>query len=352
VILRGVLTKLQIFPNFALRFHGGGRGIHTTKSTGSMGKLKLYYYSEETLGFIPAKGAKLRISSIAIGIVLSVLMLSFFVNEYLDDPAGLGVKRSSFLYSENAMLKQQLQTVLVKLERLENELLALNQRGNELRLLVDLPKIDEDTRKVGVGGTEEQRYYGGSLDVEEQLQRMHRLLSRAERELQLQHSSYREVSQRYEENQMRFAHLPAIKPMEGFLSSGFGIRWHPIFQVRRPHEGIDIVNEKGTPVYAAGDGVVEMAGRNLSGYGIMVMINHGYGYTTVYGHLSKYLVREGQRVKRGDLIGLCGDTGIATSPHLHYEVRLHGVQQNPIDYFFDDFNYVEALKNETTGSGQ
>jgi murein DD-endopeptidase MepM/ murein hydrolase activator NlpD len=317
-----------------------------------MGKHKLYYYSEETLGFTPAKGVKLRISSIAIGIALSLLMFSFVVNEYLDDPAGLGVKRSSFLYAENAMLKKQLQTVLAKLGRLENELLALNQRGNELRLLVDLPKIDDDTRQAGVGGTDDRVYYGGSLKVDDQLQQIHRLLSRAEGELQLQQSSYGEVIKRYEENRTRFAHLPAIKPMEGFLSSGFGIRWHPIFQARMPHEGIDIVNEKGTPVYAAGDGVVEMAGRNLSGYGIMVMINHGYGYTTVYGHLSKHLVREGQRVRRGDLIGLCGDTGLATHPHLHYEVRLHGVQQNPIDYFFDDFNYVEALQRETAGSQQ
>lgn len=317
-----------------------------------MGKLKLYYYSEETLGFIQAKGVRFRISSIAISLALCVLMLGFVANEYLDDPVGLGVKRSALLYSENAMLKNQLHSVLTKLEGLEKQLVALNARSNELRQLVDLPKIDEDTRKAGVGGADERWYYGGSLDVDEQLQRMNLLLSRAERELQLQQTSYGEVSRQYEENRVRFAHLPAIKPMEGFLSSGFGIRWHPIFQIRRPHEGIDIVNETGTPVYAAGDGVVEMAGRNLGGYGIMVMINHGYGYTTVYGHLSKQLVREGQRVKRGDLIGLCGETGIATNPHLHYEVRLNGVQQNPIDYFFDDFNYVEALKNEETGSRQ
>jgi murein DD-endopeptidase MepM/ murein hydrolase activator NlpD len=160
------------------------------------------------------------------------------------------------------------------------------------------------------------------------------------------------VEKQYEENRIRFSHLPAIKPMEGFLSSGFGIRWHPIFQIRRPHEGIDIVNETGTPVYASGDGVVEMAGRNLSGYGIMVMINHGYGYTTVYGHLSRHLVREGQRVKRGDLIGLCGETGIATNPHLHYEVRLNGVQQNPIDYFFDDLDVVELTRNASNGLRQ
>lgn len=317
-----------------------------------MGKLKLYYYSEEALGFVPAKGVKFRISSLAVSVALCLFMLGFAANEYLDDPIGLGVKRSSLLYSENAMLKDQLRTMLAKLEGLENQLLALNERGNELRLLVDLPKIDEDTRKAGVGGTDERIYYGGSLDVDEQLQRMNLLLSRAERELQLQHSSYSEVSKQYEENQIRFAHLPAIKPMEGFLSSGFGVRWHPIFQIRRPHEGIDIVNETGTPVYAAGAGVVEAAGRNFGGYGIMVMINHGYGYTTVYGHLSKHFVREGQRVKRGDLIGLCGETGITTSPHLHYEVRLNGVQQNPIDYFFDDFNYVEALKNEMAGSRQ
>lgn len=317
-----------------------------------MGKLKLYYFSPEKLDFVVAKGAKIKIAALTLVVSVSFVTLFFEFNQYFDDVLGLGIKRTIALYSENAMLKKQIRTVTARLEGLEKQLTSLSERGNELRLLVDLPRIDDDTRKVGIGGTDERLYYSGSMDVDEQLQQMNSLLGRAERELQLQHSSYSEVTRKYDDNQVRFAHLPAIKPMEGFLSSGFGIRWHPIFRIRRPHEGLDIVSDRGTPIFAAANGLVEVAGRNLGGYGNMVMINHGYRYTTVYGHLSKVIAWEGQQVKRGDLIGLCGETGIVTNPHLHYEVRLNGVQQNPRDYFFDDFNYVESVRNEPTGGKQ
>jgi murein DD-endopeptidase MepM/ murein hydrolase activator NlpD len=106
-----------------------------------------------------------------------------------------------------------------------------------------------------------------------------------------------------------------------------------------PHEGLDIANDVGTPVYATGDGVVESAGRTSAGLGVTVVVNHGFGYTTVYGHLDRLLVRAGERVKRGALIARSGRTGIVTGPHLHYEVRYRGILQNPVDYFFDDIDY-------------
>jgi len=317
-----------------------------------MGKLKLYYFSDEKLSFVPARTAPLAISARAVLATFVLVGCLFLLNESFDDALGLGITRSNVLYSENAMLKKQLRTVSATLEGLENQLADLNERGNELRLLVDLPQVDEETRKAGAGGTDERTYFGGSADVDEQLQRVTTMLARAERELMLQHTSYSQVAGKYEDDQLRFAHLPAIKPMQGFLSSKFGMRFHPILRFNRPHEGMDIVNDSGTPVYAAGDGIVQLAGRNTSGYGITVMISHGFGYTTLYGHLSKTHVHEGQRVKRGDLIGKCGKTGLATNSHLHYEVRLNGVQQNPIDYFFDDFNYVEAVNTEALGGRQ
>ena len=238
-----------------------------------------------------------------------------------------------------------------RLGGLEKQLTALNERGNELRLLVDLPSIDEDTRHAGVGGTDDRTYFGGSTDIDNQLQELNAALARTGRELQMQQSSFSEVNKMYEDNKVRFAHLPAVKPMEGFYSSKFGLRLHPIFGVIKPHEGIDIVNDKGTRIYAAADGIVVSAGHNLGGYGNMVMINHGYGFTTVYGHMSKVTAREGQQVRRGDLLGLCGETGIATNPHLHYEVRLNGVSQNPRLFFFDDIN-VADIKSEQYGGKQ
>jgi murein DD-endopeptidase MepM/ murein hydrolase activator NlpD len=125
---------------------------------------------------------------------------------------------------------------------------------------------------------------------------------------------------------------PSILPTEGLLSSYFSNRrWHPIHHRPLPHEGIDIAATRGTPILAAAKGTVIYAA-NMSGYGLMVEIDHGYGYTTRYGHASRLLVRVGQTVRRGDRIALVGNTGIATSSHLHYEVRLGGQPQNPMNF--------------------
>jgi murein DD-endopeptidase MepM/ murein hydrolase activator NlpD len=307
-----------------------------------MGKLKLYYFSTDTLNFVEARWAKAKLAGITLLIASVVGLTVFEGNQYLDDALGLGVGRASVLAAENAILRAQLDLLGGKLDGLERQLANLNERGNEIRTLVDMPKIDEDTRKAGIGGTDERREFGVSTDVNQLLVDLSSMASRAERELQLQAQSYEEVVERYEANKAKFSHLPAIKPMVGYYSiHGFGTRLHPVLRIIKPHEGLDIANDVGTPVYASGDGVVEYAGRTQGGYGILAEVSHGFGYTTAYAHLSKVLVKEGQRVKRGDLIALSGRTGLVSGPHLHYEVRLNGIRQNPIDFFFDDVNYQQ-----------
>jgi murein DD-endopeptidase MepM/ murein hydrolase activator NlpD len=305
-----------------------------------MGKLKLYYYSTDTLKFVEARWVKTRLASATVVIALVAGVLVFEGNQYFNDALGLGMGRASVLAAENAVLRAQMSMLAEKLGGLERQLESLNDRGNEIRMMVDMPKIDEDTRKAGVGGAEERIEYGVSTDVNQMLVRLNTMASRADRELQLQYRSYEDVVKTYEENKLRFAHLPAIKPMEGYYSvHGFGPRLHPILRIIKPHEGLDIANDVGTPVYASADGVVEFAGRTRGGYGVIVELGHGYGYTSIYAHLSKIMVKEGQKVKRGDLIALSGRTGLVSGPHLHYEVRLNGIRQNPIDYFFDDVDY-------------
>lgn len=307
-----------------------------------MGKLKLYYFSTDTLKFVEARWVKTKLAFLTLGIASVIGFSVFEGNQYFDDALGLGLGRASVLAAENAVLRAEMQVLAGKLGGLERQLASLNERGNEIRTLVDMPRIDEDTRQAGVGGTDDRRDYGISTDVNQLLGDLSSMAARAERELQLQARSYEEVVKRYEENKVRFSHLPAIKPMEGYYSiHGFGTRLHPVLRIIKPHEGLDIANDVGTSVYAAGDGVVEYAGRTQGGYGILVELSHGYGYTTAYAHLSKVLVKEGQKVKRGDLIALSGRTGLTSGPHLHYEVRLNGIRQNPIDYFFDDVNYQQ-----------
>jgi len=311
-----------------------------------MGRMKFYYYSTETLKFVEARWAKTKLTalSLAVGAILVTGVIE--INQYMDDALGLGFGRASVLASENSILREQMRMLSSRLSSLDKQLTSLNEQGNEFRVLVDLPTIDEDTRKAGTGGTNDRVDYGTSTEVNQLLRNLHTMAERAERELHLQSNSYEDVVKRYEGNKVRFAHLPAVKPMEGYYSAnGFGLRLHPVLRIIRPHEGLDIANDVGTPVYASADGVVEYAGHTRGGLGILVELNHGYGYTTAYAHLSKVLVREGQKVKRGDLIAQSGRTGLVSGPHLHYEVRFNGIRHNPIDYFFDDVNYQE-YKNQ------
>ena len=145
--------------------------------------------------------------------------------------------------------------------------------------------------------------------------------------------------QKYKTNQRLFRHIPAIEPIRGgIISDGFGMRFHPILRMMLMHEGIDIEAPVGTPVHVTGNGVVTYVGRR-GGYGNVVEVDNGFGYSTLYAHLSHFLVKEGQKVKRGEVIALSGDTGLSTGPHLHYGVMKDGVFVNPADYFFKGHQY-------------
>lgn len=139
-----------------------------------------------------------------------------------------------------------------------------------------------------------------------------------------------------------YSHIPAISPVKNpQVISGFGPRYHPIYKILRPHTGIDIIGKKGTPIYATADGTICNPNVGTSGYGILVAINHGNGYQTIYAHLSKKNVHIGQKVKRGEVIGYMGNSGLSSGVHVHYEVIKNGVKVNPIHYFFADITPEE-----------
>lgn len=305
-----------------------------------MKRFKLYYFSTRSLSFVEARWFKTRFAALSMVLGMVVLAIVFETNLLYDDVLGLGFQRTRALAAENAVLRDQLKFFSGRLQTLQGRISTLVDQGNEVRLLVDLPKLDKDTREAGYGGTDDRLDFGLPGDINGMLNDLRRSITKAEKEVELQQTSYREAAAKHDQNQALYACIPAIKPMDGYFSmTGFGMRFHPIFHRMLPHEGLDIANDVGTPVYATGDGVVASAGRTEAGLGIMVVIDHGFGYTTIYGHLDKVLVRSGERVKRGALIARSGRTGIATGPHLHYEVRYNGVLQNPVDYFFDDIDY-------------
>lgn len=140
-----------------------------------------------------------------------------------------------------------------------------------------------------------------------------------------------------ENNRPYFSSIPNIKPVNGNVTSSFGMRIHPVYKTLMFHSGTDFSAPEGTRVHSTGDGVVAFSGYDR-GYGQKVIISHGYGFSTVYAHLSRSLVRQGQRVQRGEVIALSGNTGLSTGPHLHYEIHRNNVKVNPAAYFFDDSN--------------
>ena len=271
---------------------------------------------------------------------MTVLILGAVVvaNHLSHDLLGLGYDRMSMLDSENRLLKEQIKELSGRFAGVQKGIEKLADRGNELRLLVDMPMIDEESRQAAIGGARVNEDFGFvSREAGEILSNAHTLIDRLSREVKLQQSSYEDIYKKYQRNQMFFEHLPAIKPMDGYYTvNGYGMRVHPVLRVYRMHEGVDIINDVGTNIYATADGVVRFAGRTEGGYGSVVDIDHGFGFSTLYAHLSRIVVRPGRSVKRGELIGKSGRSGLVSGPHLHYEIRKNGRKQNPVDFFFDD----------------
>jgi murein DD-endopeptidase MepM/ murein hydrolase activator NlpD len=309
-------------------------------------KNRYFRFSDSTLDFREVRYVRTKLlgTGVVLGLLGSAIVL--LVNTFLGDPFGLGAEKAAAIVTENRVLKSRISELTERFEVVQEVMGRIAERGNELRMVADLRPLDADTRQAAVGGSAPMEM-GAFLSGEAAaiLGNAQELIDKLGREVQLQRQSYEAIARQMESNRDFFTHLPALKPMEGPYSvHGFGMRVHPVLRVYRMHPGVDIAGDVGTPIYAAADGVVRYAGRTEGGYGIVVDISHGYGYSTLYGHCSSVLVRPGRTVKRGEIIALAGRTGLVSGPHLHYEVRRNGMKLNPVDYFFDD---VDAAKYRT-----
>ncbi|NUN70637.1 MAG: peptidoglycan DD-metalloendopeptidase family protein, partial [Bacteroidetes bacterium] len=269
------------------------------------------------------------------------------VNNSYGDFLGLGLKTAGELSTENILLRNQLAELNERMDRYSEYLNSFAQSDNQLRSIVNLPKIDYETRQLGTGGASAESYEGlVSSEAGKLISASQTLLNKLDKEIEFQKGSYEAIYRQYENNKVVFSSIPAIKPMVGTYSyHGFGMRKDPFIGVLKRHEGVDIHNDVGTPVYATGDGVVEFSGPTGSGYGIALELNHGFGYKSWYAHLSKCVARSGERVKRGQLIAYSGNTGRSTGPHLHYEVIRNGDKMNPVEFFVDDVDY-EKIRSQ------
>lgn len=307
---------------------------------------KLFFYSDDRVSYVEARGYRLKMTAvIAVATIAGVFILGIINNAY-GDFLGLGFKTTGELNTENQLLRSQLKQLNERMDHYTDYLNSFAQSDNQLRSVVNLPKIDYETRQLGTGGTAAETFDGIiSRDANKLISTSQQLLNKLDKEVSFQRSSYEEIYSKYEQNKVVFASMPAIKPMVGTYSyHGFGVRTDPFIGVSKMHEGVDIHNDVGTPVYATGDGTVEFSGPTGSGYGIALEINHGFGYKSWYAHLSKCVARPGQHVKRGALIAYSGNTGRSTGPHLHYEVIRNGEKMNPVEYFVDDVDYETIRK--------
>jgi murein DD-endopeptidase MepM/ murein hydrolase activator NlpD len=213
----------------------------------------------------------------------------------------------------------------------------IEEKDKAIRTYAGMPEIDQDIRKLGIGGRSlESNIFSDNLApaVNKELSILEMDVGRLSREVNLELTSYKSIYEKVQEDIQRITKIPSIRPVDGgYLNSSYGYRIDPIDNVRRLHQGQDITIPIGTPIYAPADGVVKRA-YYVGGFGNHIKIDHGSGYTTLFAHLSKLKVKYGEVVKRGDIIGLTGNTGRSTAPHLHYEIHYYGTPQNPLDYFF------------------
>ncbi len=295
--------------------------------------------------------AKRFLRVVLAGMVFSVIVLIIGYT-FFDSP------KERILLREIDQYKVQFQYVNDRLDMLFNVVEDMAHRDDQIyRVIFEAEPIPRAVRDAAYGGAdryEEFEGFNNSSIITSTRKRIDQLSGK----LYVQSISYDEVFEMAKNKADMLASIPAIVPIEKGtqrLVSGFGPRIHPIYKTLRPHTGVDFTAPTGTPVYSPGNGIVKTVERNRHGYGLMVVIDHGYGYETLYAHLSKFNVRKGQEVKRGEIIGFVGNTGVSTAPHLHYEVIRQGKKVNPVNYFFNDltpeeFEYIIEVASRVNQS--
>lgn len=241
------------------------------------------------------------------------------------------------LIQENKQRATQLAALTNKIDQINTKLVELKKFDNKLKVMVDLEPGDDDTQFLGMGGPDLTLIDSSNTieDAHKRLTRlMHQSLDNLEDEIAVQTQEKAQLYEFLEGQKSMLACTPSIWPAQGWSTSGFGNRVSPFTNQREFHEGLDISARVGTEIIAPADGVVSEIGKTY-GFGNLMIISHGYGIKTIYGHLSKALVRKGQSIRRGDKIAFIGNTGRTTGPHLHYEIQLNGVPVNPQNYILN-----------------
>ena len=311
-----------------------------------MKKVK-YYYDAENLAYRKIKTKKATKFGYAALFVLAAALFGVLSFVVLLNTPFFETPKDRLQAREIENFKIRYAILNKKMDQIDEVLENIEDRDNNLyRVYFNTSGIPDEQRKAGFGGINRYKELEG-FDNSELVINTSKRVDVISKELVIQSKSLDEILKLAKEKNNLLAAIPAIQPVRNenlkAMASGFGYRTDPFTKVRKFHAGMDFSAKSGTPIYATGDGVVDRADNTASGYGNHIVIRHGFGYETLYGHLSKYNVRSGQRVKRGDIIGYVGSTGRSEAPHLHYEVHKNGEVVNPLNFYYGNISAAEYV---------
>jgi murein DD-endopeptidase MepM/ murein hydrolase activator NlpD len=275
----------------------------------------------QTIGFV--------IASLAVGVLFVAILFKF-----IDSPKERLLRQQNTAYKESYAVLQE------RMKQLELQMVELEQRDNEVyRSIFEATPIPDSARVKEMLAKNEIRLIQ-SLSNTALIENMRNQLNNLSLRMSFQGQSFTEITAMVKNKEKLLRAIPAIQPVSNKnlkrVASGFGYRIDPLYKDSRLHAGLDFSAPTGTPIYATADGEVQIAGFNTDGYGNKVVINHGYGFQTLYAHMVRVIARVGQSIKRGEVIGYVGSTGKSTGPHLHYEVIKRGTKVDPVYYFYND----------------
>ncbi len=269
---------------------------------------------------------------IGAGVVISFLFFLFLFNLTHFTSREIDRSRITSLRGENKLVAQELDRIERELTALTQQIDTLQEYDQKLRTYASLEPLNRERPDLGIGGGVSSADSNRS-DLND-LEQLRLALDDMVRRAQIQNQSFRDLLTVFDQRTYARSHTPSIMPIQGWFMSGFGYRLDPFTGIIKMHEGLDIATPHGQPVFTPSDGTVVFAGTE-NGYGKVLVVDHGYGVKTRYGHLSEILVRIGDHVKRGDKVATVGNTGRSTGPHLHYEVRVNGIPENPRKFILE-----------------
>ena len=300
---------------------------------------KLFYFSKASLKYIEIKNFKLKLFSLLL--CLSLLFTSSFValNHFIGIDSNPTSKISA-LKNENRELKEEIKRIAESYHQILGEVDDISEMNSELRIAANLEAITDDEKLLGTGGSAD--YLANNLNIRDiEIKNLLKSVDEMIGYVQFEKEQTLQIANKLSLNEKLHKCIPAIKPTIGNYSiDGFGMRRHPILGVRKFHHGIDLACDYGTEVRSPGDGKVIVVERR-AGFGLVVEIDHGFGYKTIYAHLSKAMVKKGNSVTRGQKIAKSGNSGLSSGPHLHYEVHHDGISLDPTDFFFDELTFFD-----------